>query len=275
MSNIGIDLGGTKMLVSCKNGDEVLTKRYKTGKERSFKEILENYNSFVEEYSLDVKSLAVAIPGLIENKKVTACDVLPCLEGKTITDFSNIYPVEFINDVEAALIEERSNYKGVENLIVIMIGTGIGMSMIVDGKECKGASGFTGELGYTTVNTQDGPTYLDNVSAGAGILKVYNGSAEQLKADLEKMDDKAMQIIKNASDFMGMGLSSVISLFNPEVVVIGGGTAGYKGYFNNLKESTEKYTLPVLLKPTKIVKTTNPGLTAVNGAIKKAESLTL
>lgn len=275
MAKIGIDLGGTKMLVSYMDGDKQTTKKYATGIDISFNEIIGNYTEFVKENNLTVESLAVAIPGLIDNRKVTACDVLPCLEGITAADFSSNYPVSFINDVEAALIEERNNYSNVKNLIVIMVGTGIGMSMVVDGSECKGATGFAGELGYTTINTENGPTYLDNISAGAGILKTYNGSAEELKSALEKGDNRAKGIIENASNYMGMAISSVVSLFNPEVVVIGGGTASYTGYFKNLKNSVEKYTLPVLMEPTQIVRTTNPGLTAVNGAIKKAESLTL
>lgn len=273
MSNVGIDIGGTKMLVSYIKNKKLISKSYQTGKNISFTKILNNYNSFVQEFNLEVKSLVIAIPGLIKNNIVTACDVVPSLEGKKPTDFSANYPVAFINDVEAALIEEKSNNETAKNLIVIMIGTGIGMSMIVDGKECKGASGFTGELGYTTVNTEEGPTYLDNISAGAGILSRFNGNVEELKIALENNDVSAIKILDEATKYMGMALANVISLFNPEIVVIGGGTAGYKGYFDNLKKYVNKFTLPVLLEPTEIKQTTNPGYTAVNGAIKKAENL--
>lgn len=273
MNNIGIDIGGTKMIVSTELNGEVVSKRYSTGITIEFREILDNYNSFIDEFSLTPSALAVAVPGLVDKDKITACDVVPGLEGKKTSDFSRSYPVIFINDVNAALYEERANHPDIKNLIVIMIGTGIGMSMIVDGRELKGSTGFTGELGYTIVNSETGPTYLDNISAGAGILKKFGGSAEDLKDALKEGDSRALEIIHRAGEFMGMGLGSTISLLNPQLILIGGGTAGYKGYFESMIESCKKYTLPVLYNPVKIERTTNPGMTVVNGCLKIAKAL--
>lgn len=268
---VGIDIGGTKMIVASEINGEIVTKKYPTGINTDFKYIVSNYNKFLVEFGINPKALAVAIPGLVKEDCVEECDVVPCLKGVSAEDFSKEYEVSFINDVEAALIEEKKNYKGVDNLVVIMVGTGIGMSMLVDGKECQGSSGFTGELGYSVVNTENGPTYLDNVSAGAGILNEYGDSAENLRAALDAGDDKALNVIKRAGKFMGLGLISVICLLNPEVIVIGGGTSTYKDYFKLTVEAVNKYTLPILRKPVKIVKETTMGLTVAYGALRKAK----
>lgn len=270
---VGIDIGGTKMIVASEVNGKVVTKKYPTGIKADFKYIVNNYSMFIEEYNINPKALVVAIPGLINKDYVEECDVVPCLKGISSKDFSKEYKVCFINDVEAALIEEKKNYIGVGNLVVIMVGTGIGMSMLVDGKECQGASGFTGELGYSVVNTETGPTYLDNVSAGAGILKEYGDSAENLRIALDSGDEEAQNVIKKAGKYMGLGLISVISLLNPEVIVIGGGTSTYKNYFELTVDAVDKYSLPILRKPVKIVKETTLGLTVTYGALTKAKEI--
>ncbi len=269
--SIGIDIGGTKMLIKHEIDTLETCKRYSTGKNISFDEIFDNYNNYIESNDLEVISLAVAIPGLVEGDIVTACDVVPGLDGIKTSDFSDNYPVKFLNDVEAALIEERNNYPDVKNLTVIMIGTGIGMSMLIDGRKCHGASGFTGELGYTVVNTDNGPTFLDNVAAGAGILGIYGGSSTDLKNDLDNSVISAQQIIDKAAEYMAIGLTNIISLINPELIIIGGGTSTYNGYFDKVLESTKKYSLPVLLKATKIITATNIGKTVLNGAYMAAK----
>lgn len=109
--------------------------------------------------------------------------MLPALKNHTASDFSRDYPVFLFNDVDAALAEEKKNHN-CDNLIVIMMGTGIGM--ISDGRKIQGATGFAGELGYTTVNTSNGPGFPDSVSSGAGLLEQFADSAEELKESLSR-----------------------------------------------------------------------------------------
>ncbi len=272
-SSIGIDLGGTKMLVAGEIDGKVIYKKYPTGINIKTIEIVDNYHSFLKDMKISPLSLTVAIPGLVNGDSVMDCDVLPCLKGVSVEDFSKEYSVSFINDVEGAVIEEKKNYKDVKNLVVVMIGTGIGMSMIIDGNECQGASGFTGELGYTTVITESGPTFLDNVSAGAGILNQFGGSAEEFIAALKKSDSKAVNTINRGAKFMGYALSSVIALINPEYIIVGGGTSTYKNYFEIMTKTVDEVSLPILKEATTIKSTTNPGYTVVNGALTRAKQL--
>lgn len=271
-SPVGIDLGGTKMLIVGERDGEVVSKKYPTGKGISFDNILKNYSNFLLEESIDPISLVVAIPGLVNRDQVIDCDVIPCLKGINANSFSTGYPVKFLNDVEAALVEERKNHHGIDNLVVVMVGTGIGMAMVVDGAETKGASGFTGELGYMPIFTDKGVTYLDNIAAGAGILDQFNGSADEFKTSLMSGSSKAVTILERAALHMGIGLSSVISLLNPEVIVVGGGTTSYKSYFDLMVKSVDKHTLPVLREATTIKEATNPGFTAAYGALTVAKS---
>ncbi len=272
-SSIGIDLGGTKMLVVGEKAGTLVSRKYPTGKDIDFSDILNNFQSFITEFKISPLSICVAIPGLVNGESVVDCDVLPCLKGVSASQFSLVYPVKFINDVEGALIEEKKNYAGVKNLVVIMIGTGIGMSMIIDGKECQGASGFTGELGYISVMTDNGPTFLDNVSAGAGLLTQFGDSFENFKLSIDRGEDRAVSLIKKGALYMGLGISSVISLINPEAIIIGGGTSTYKGYFDLMIESVNEFTLPILRESTIINSCTSPGFTVVYGALSKAKEI--
>lgn len=269
-SIVAIDIGGTKMLIGYEIDGVIKSEKFSTGVGVSFKDILATYKKFLRRNEISPIALVVAIPGLVTDSIVNECDVVPSLVGVKASDFSVSYSVEFINDVESALLEERSNYKDVNNLIVIMIGTGIGMSMIIDGKKSLGASGFSGELGYTVVNTESGVEYLDNVSAGAGLLKKFGNDPERFINALNREDDFATEILNRGAKYMGLQLSSVISLLNPELIVIGGGTSTYKGYFEHLVETVDKVTLHILREATKIVRSSNPGLCVLYGALIRA-----
>ncbi len=271
--NIGIDLGGTKMLVIAKVNDTIVSRKYKTGKTVSFATIQLNLEDFLKKEKIIPIALTVAIPGLVTGSQVTSSDVLPCLNSLSTDDFSTDFPVAFINDIQAALIAEKQQHPTVKNLIVIMIGTGIGMAMIIDGKECHGASGFSGELGYTIINTTTGPTYLDHIASGAGLLKQFNGNAEAFKQSLINQAPTSLKLINNAASIMGQSLSTVISLFNPELVVIGGGTVNYPQYFDQLVHTTESLTLPSLKQNCKIVPTHSLEQTAALGALIHASGL--
>ncbi len=272
LSSIGIDLGGTKMLIAAELNGEIVTKRFSTGINTEFRVIKNNLDNFMNDFNILPNSICVAIPGLVDGETVVECDVLPCLKGVNVNHFSDSCSVSFVNDLESALIEERNNYPNVKNLCVVMIGTGIGMAMLIDGKVCIGSNGFAGELGYTRVMTDSGMQFLDDVSAGAGILKQFGGDVSELCNSLSLGDQIAKTILKNASTYMGIGINNVISLINPEVLLIGGGTSRYENYYENLVETVDRAALPILRSATIIKRCTNQGNTVVLGALLRAKA---
>jgi glucokinase len=143
--------------------------------------------------------------------------------------------------------------RGVQNLVFITLGTGVGGGVVADGRLLRGASNYAAELGHTAV-TVDGP----KCRCGArGCLEAYVGAyglirsaREQLRAKNSRVlrrwverdkrrltpqlifdaarrrDAAASAVIRAAGEHLGVGIASLINIFNPEAVVLGGGVSG-------------------------------------------------
>jgi len=163
--------------------------------------------------------------------------------------------VFLINDANAAALGEMryGAAKGCRNFVFVTISTGIGGGIITDGKLYTGASGMAGEIGHITVEP-DGPPCN---CGGAGCWELYaSGSAlarrarEEIergektclmemaggdprkidaplvKKAVERGDTLAQKLVAEAARYLGIGLGSLINVFNPELIVIGGGFSG-------------------------------------------------
>lgn len=157
-----------------------------------------------------------------------------------------------INDANAAALGELhfGAATGAENFIYITISTGIGGGIVINRRIYTGASGLAGEIGHMTID-DDGPlchcgnrgcweslasgTALAQEArqwieqgAGAAILALAGGKLENVTAEVihraaQAGDNLAKEIITRSSYYVGVGLANLINLFNPELIVIGGG----------------------------------------------------
>jgi len=162
-------------------------------------------------------------------------------------------PTRLENDATAAALGEHvyGAGRGCRHLIYITVSTGIGGGLIIDGRPYRGATGVAGELGHMTIDP-DGPLCgcgnrgcLEAFASGTAIaargeeLIAQGGSAllarltqEQGEltaatvAQAAEQGDMACQgIIRWAGYYLGVGLASYVNIFNPEMIIIGGGLA--------------------------------------------------
>ncbi len=157
-----------------------------------------------------------------------------------------------INDANAAALGELyfGSAQGAHNFIYITLSTGIGGGIVIDGKIYTGAIGTAGEVGHMTID-DNGPlcncgnkgcwealasgTALareakHRIKEGAktSILKYVGGDAEKVTAHIihiaaEQGDKLAKDLIARTGYYVGVGLANLINIFNPELIVIGGG----------------------------------------------------
>jgi predicted NBD/HSP70 family sugar kinase len=142
---LGIDLGGSKLLMIC--GEQRV--RISTGANFSPVELELSIRTFIDALERKPQGIGMAIPGLVDSGgEILACDVLPQMEGwlprKKLSDLE--CPIAVMNDVNAAVIEEFHDAPSGLTAGIIMVGTAIGASFIVDGKPLRGAGGWAGEL---------------------------------------------------------------------------------------------------------------------------------
>ncbi|OGO43063.1 MAG: hypothetical protein A2Z05_03895 [Chloroflexi bacterium RBG_16_60_22] len=160
-----------------------------------------------------------------------------------------------VNDASAAALGEHryGAGKGVKHLVLLTLGTGIGGGIIADGRLYLGASGAAGEIGHMTIDV-NGPECpgghtgcLEVLASGTAIVReavrrLKNGeessltemvggkaggiTAETVEKAARNGDGLAREVLARAAYYLGVGLANVVNIFNPEMVILGGGMAG-------------------------------------------------
>lgn len=203
----------------------------------------------------NVTALGVAIPGLVNRQT----DRVVSPRGLPPTMVENLHSeltratglrVEVENDANAAAYGEYKvgAGRGSRNLFYMMIGNGIGGAIILDGKLWTGASGFAGEVGHITIDTEGLPCVcgntgcLETLASAPSIVRrarerlnrdstsslsrlALNKSftAEDVAHQANEGDDFALMMIERTGKYIGTGVASVINLLNIEMIVLGGG----------------------------------------------------
>lgn len=182
-------------------------------------------------------------------------------------------PVKVDNDVRCAALAEL-NYgagQGAQNMLCITVGTGIGSGIILNGKLVRGASNAAGELGHIKLDITGGPLCgcgdrgcLEAFASGPAIVAlaeeyIKGGKStkyrELANPDItpyivceaaKQGDPVAKKIFEIVGEYIGMGLTSVVNLLNPEKIVIGGGVADAGDLlFTPIKETLKKRAMPI------------------------------
>ncbi len=205
----------------------------------------------------EIEGIGFGFPGQVD------CDngvvkLLPNIPGWVNIPIAHIMEDEFHiptridNDARCAALGEYHSGagKGCKNLVCVTVGTGVGSGLIINGKVVRGASNAAGEIGHIKLQMHDGPICgcgdtgcmeafvsapsivamaQDYIKGGKSTKYSERANAEisaYIVAEAAKAGDKvAQRIFKIMGEYLGIGLSSVVNLLNPERVIIGGGVA--------------------------------------------------
>ena len=207
----------------------------------------------------EIGGISLAVAGLIDINRglVTVAPNLPhwkdiCL-GDILKDEFKI-PAFLLNDASAAALGEHCFGAGIgiDNLIYMTVSTGIGGGFIFDGKLFNGTDGSAAEVGHMIVMA-DGPACpcgqngcLEALASGTAIARMAREhlsegqrsilqdivgkqtasvTAEHVAMAGRKRDVVALAIIREAAYYLGIGLSNLVNLLNPQMIVIGGGVS--------------------------------------------------
>ena len=265
---LAIDLGGTKIISAIVSPDGQLI-----AKERSLTLADEGQQSVINRLLLAIDrllklkntdssqldSISIAAAGGIDIKKglVTSSPHLPGWHNVPLRDIvRDKYKVGtfLLNDASAAALGEHrfGAGRGVNNLVLLTIGTGIGGGIIIDGKLYHGPSGSAGEFGHTTIDVNGLKCACGNVGclemlvSGTAMAreakrriaqgersslvemvagKIEEITAEEVGAAAQDGDSLASDIITEAANYLGVGLVNLVNTFNPEMIIIGGAVA--------------------------------------------------
>ncbi|MCX6613343.1 MAG: ROK family protein [Acidobacteria bacterium] len=213
---LGIDIGGTKMLVCCWTGSELKTWRFATGLEFGPEELAENLRGVRRELDDDEIVAGIAVPGLVDSDStVIACDVLPKLAGwNPVRDGVGLLPRAVLNDGDAALVAVTDGMAADATVAAVGAGTGIAAALQVGGMRLRRFRPFAGELGYVPFG-MDGK--LDDHAAGSALLKKLGMQAEQITAGLAAGDRNVMEAVRVAGEALGVALATLVNLVHDSV----------------------------------------------------------
>lgn len=290
----GCDLGGTKLHVALADlSGAVVAEAIEQTDQRSGRHLLRQIRAttdkLVRNAAVDPTRVhlgVIGMPGVI-NPQTGNLALSP-----NIPDFKSANVIEGMrrafgcnvvieNDVNLAVLGEhwRGRGRGIGNLAFIALGTGIGMGLLSDGKLVRGAHGAAAEIGYLPLGAD--PFDRRNVAAGtfesvvgtAGILRRHREAGgkelEGVKGLFEAMnkgDAIARRTIDETARWTAIGIASVVALFDPELVILGGGIGVRPEFIARI----EHHLGHCLLKPVPLAPSRLENRATLTGAIAMA-----
>ncbi len=234
-----------------------------------------------------VAGVSVVIPGSVhvETGVVLNAPNIPSLPGYELApalERALGRPVLLENDANAAALGEmwQGAARGHQTILCLTLGTGVGGGIILDGKLWRGADGTAGEIGHTTVDPFGG---VKCKCGNTGCLEVYASAtaivrmarealarhpssllhsiaADELTA--EKIfsaaiadEELALEVFGRMGAYLGIAIANVVNIFNPEMIVIGGGvSAAWELFAQHARAEVMKRAFPVPAQRCQIVR---------------------
>ena len=266
MSLLGIDLGGTKLALAIfdENGTIIFKDSFaleNRGGSQVGKFITEKTCKFMRYAELQgskIKSIGISVPGIsnIKTGTVWAPNISDWTEYPLLQEMEKItdsIPVTIDSDRACYILGEvwKGNARGCRDAIFLSVGTGIGAGILVNGEILRGSHDIAGCIGWMALkgpfeNKYSNCGCFEFYASGEGIAKVVREflidkddySGELRKTDIEKItsydvfkaygngDLLAVKVIQICVEFWGMAIANLVSLFNPEKIIVGGGLFG-------------------------------------------------
>ncbi len=277
---IGVDLGGTRLRAARLDEhlnvlarDEVLT-HAADGVDATLTRMKELITRMLPSDGSQVMGIGVSAPGPANPNTgvVVAPPNLPGWHNVPVVKILNDHfglPVYLGNDANVAALAEvvRGAAKGYRHAIFITVSTGIGGGIIIDGKMLLGKEGLAAEAGHVIIIADGKVTTLEKEAAGPSLARqvrerILAGEksiiSELVNGELDKIsgstvgvaakqgDAVALAVIERAGRILGLGMVSLLHLFNPEILVFGGGVSSLGDLlFNPMRAAIEQYCIDV------------------------------
>lgn len=267
----GIDLGGTKIegviLPSLNNPQPILRTRIDTEGHKGYQHIVSQINKLVgimkEQSGLTPTRIGFGTPGVLDPMLQTMknCNST-ALNGQPLQkDLEKILqlPVVLANDANCFALAEthwgivKEKMPGARMVFGIIMGTGVGGGIVVDGQVWNGGHGIAGEWGHNHLDDSGGPCYcgktgcVEKVISGPALQEFYksltgaNKTLKEIIAHKARGDEAAAKTIDRLCHFFGKAVSVVINILDPDVIVVGGGVGNVDDIYSKGVESIRRF----------------------------------
>jgi fructokinase len=268
----GIDMGGTKMegiiLESLDDPKVLFRERIATEAEGGYEHMLGQVRKLVDKMKKEVgykaEMIGVGTPGIHDPKLglMKNCNTVS-MNGKPMKkDLEKLLraKLRLANDADCFALAEtqlgvvKESFPEARVVFGVIMGTGVGGGIVIDGKPIIGLQGIAGEWGHNFLDESGGPCYcgksgcVENVISGPALEKYYfkeTGNKKPLKDIValaeSKVDPTAQKTMLRLIEFFGRGLSVIINILDPDVIVIGGGVGNIDLLYDRGRDAVQKY----------------------------------
>lgn len=289
MSLLAFDLGGTKLAIAVFNEDgEILFHKIVALQKRIGSEVAElithSFRLILIGARLagnEIQSVGICVPGIYRSKTGTVwAPNIPGWEDYPLLDeikkVSGKIPVTIDSDRACSILGEvwKGNAQECSDVIFLAVGTGIGAGILINGQVLRGSNDIAGAIGWMALDAPFKEEYIqcgcfEHYTSGEGIAKLarnflneeknYSGelrnkslkeitSHDVFKA-YENQDEIAEKVINICIRFWGMATANLVSLFNPEKIIFGGGVFGPAvPLIPKIKEEATKWAQPISIQ---------------------------
>lgn len=275
MNILGIDLGGTKLALGI--FDEEGRLLYKTtvaldGRKGREISILIGDKIRQVQQQLPIHRIGISVPGISHRQEGTVwAPNLPEWENYPLRaemkEVCGGIPVLIDSDRSCYILGEQwqGNARGCNDAIFLAVGTGIGAGILANGQVLRGSSGVAGAVGWMTIQGPD--QGFEHYASGEGIAKMagyflkhddsYTGELREKEkvtshhvfAAYGRQDTLATRVFDHCIIYWGMAIANLVSIFNPEKIILGGGVFGPAlEFLPRIRAEAEKWGQPISIQ---------------------------
>ena len=285
MNLLGIDLGGTKLALAIfsEEGKIMFKEAFAIGDRKGAdvgKFITDNTLKFMHYAELQgthIDSIGISVPGIshISTGTVWAPNIPGWTDYPLLQDMKKIIniPVTIDSDRACYILGEswKGNAHGCRDAIFLSVGTGIGAGIMINGEILRGSHDIAGSIGWMALKGPFEKKYIscgcfEYYASGEGIARLamevlqdqkdYEGELKSKPVSkitsydvftaFHNEDVVANKVIGSCVEFWGMAVANLISLFNPEKIIIGGGVFGpAKSLIPAIKNEAARWAQPI------------------------------
>jgi len=292
----GIDMGGTKLegtiLTSAAHTQSIFRDRIPTEADNGYDHVISQVKKLVEvmrkQSGLKPERIGFGTPGIADRQTglMKNCNSTILNTKNLKQDLENTLqvPVVLANDANCFALSETKfgvvseRFPTANVVFGVIMGSGVGGGIVVDGKIIGGLQGIAGEWGHNFLDDSGGPCYcgktgcVETVISGTSLERFYREQAgyKKLLKDIvsdaqSNRDPVAQKTIERLIHFFGLALSVVINILDPDVIVVGGGVGNIDLLYDRGVEALNKFVFNSRLE-TPVVKPTLGDSAGVFGA---------